>query len=348
MSINFSSHSLDEGFLPSDPEEPSIQDFLSNDESRENSPAIPNFYNNYRQDSQNLYANMTLENTTAPESNARDEMLLKQKDRVNPSLNEFNHISPSDIKKEETDEDNLTPKIYENQTPKKPTTKKLTTKKRTSENKTNTYIRKSREENPNHKGRRGKDSPYQGKHDDKSDDNGSKVIFTDCRNSIYNHCQEEVDSLFENKKIRISKKIKKIFVPTITKRLTKSNEEKVSFLNATIQSIFINMKPKRVPAKNKSYNHNKEVIPKILDFEQNDDTRKVKVLNLIFSAKTKVFVEAYLNDKREVIIDGVKITLNNSFKTISDFARKYSDKYTADDIKKFRKYIYELLEKSEL
>ena len=67
------------------------------------------------------------------------------------------------------------------------------------------------------------------------------------------------------------------------------------------------MKPKRVPAKNKSYNHNKEVIPKILDFEQNDDTRKVKVLNLIFSAKTKVFVEAYLNDKREVIIDGVKI-----------------------------------------
>ena len=215
--VDFSYDPHDEGFLPSDPEEISIQDFLSNDESRANSPAIPNFYNNYGQGSQNLQANMTLENTTAPESNVRDEMLLKQEDRVNSSLNEFNHISPSNIKKEETDEDNLTPKIYENQTPEKPTTKKLTTKKRTSENKTNTYIRKSREENPNHKGRRGKDSPYQGKHDDKSDDNGSKVIFTDCRNSIYNHCQEEVDSLFENKKIRISKKIKKIFVPTITK-----------------------------------------------------------------------------------------------------------------------------------
>ena len=142
MSINFSYDPLDEGFLPSDPEEPSIQDFLSNEESRENSPAIPNLYNNYGKDSQNLQANMTLENTTAPESNARDEMLLKQEDRVNSSLNEFNHISPSDIKKEETDEDNLTPKIYENQTPKKPTTKKLTTKKRNRENKTNKYIRK--------------------------------------------------------------------------------------------------------------------------------------------------------------------------------------------------------------
>ena len=152
MSINFSYDPLDEGFLPSDLEEPSIQDFLSNEESRENSPAIPNLYNNYGKDSQNLQANMTLENTTAPESNARDEMLLKQEDRVNSSLNEFNHISPSDIKKEETDEDNLTPKIYENQTPKKPTTKKLTTKKRTRENKRKTYIRKSREENPNHKG----------------------------------------------------------------------------------------------------------------------------------------------------------------------------------------------------
>ena len=124
MSINFSYDPLDEGFLPSDLEEPSIQDFLSNEESRENSPAIPNLYNNYGKDSQNLQANMTLENTTAPESNARDEMLLKQEDRVNSSLNEFNHISPSDIKKEETDEDNLTPKIYENQTPKKPTNKK--------------------------------------------------------------------------------------------------------------------------------------------------------------------------------------------------------------------------------
>ena len=348
MSINFSYDPLDEGFLPSDPEEPSIQDFLSNDESRANSPAIPNLYNNYGKDSQNLQANMTLENTTAPESNARDEMLLKQEDRVNSSLNEFNHISPSNIKKEETDEDNLTPKIYENQTPKKPTTKKLTTKKRTRENKRKTYIRKSREENPNHKGRRGKDSPYQGKHTDKSDDNGSKVIFTYFEKSLHNEIQEDVNSLFENKNIRISKKIKKIYVPTVTKRLTKSNEKKVSFLNEATQSIFINMKPKRVPANNKSYNHNKEVIPKILDFEQNDDTRKVKVLNLIFSAKIKVFIEAYLNDKREVIIDGVKITLNNSFKTISDFARKYSDKYTADDIKKFRKNIYRFLEKSEL
>ena len=345
MSINFSSHSLDEGFLPSDPEEISIQDFLSNDESRANSPAIPNFYNNYGQGSQNLQANMTLENTTAPESNVRDEMLLKQEDRVNSSLNEFNHISPSNIKKEETDEDNLTPKIYENQTPKKPTTKKLTTKKRTRENKRKTYIRKTREENPNHKGRNGKNSPHKGKHTNKSTDNGCKVLTIDEMKSIYNCCQEEVYSLFENKKKRISKKI---FVPTVTKYLTKSNEEKVSFLNSTTQSIFINTKPKRVPANNKSYNHNKEVIPKILDFEQNDDTRKVKVLNLKFSAKINVFLEAYLNDKREVIIDGVKITLNNSFKTISDFARKYSDKYTADDIKKFRKYIYELLEKSEL
>ena len=348
MSINFSYDPLDEGFLPSDLEEPSIQDFLSNDESRANSPSIPNFYNNYGQGSQNLQANMTLENTTAPESNARDEMLLKQEDRVNSSLNEFNHISPSDIKKEETDEDNLTPKIYENQTPKKPTTKKLTTKKRTRENKRKTYIRKSREENPNHKGRNGKNSPHKGKHTNKSTDNGCKVLTIDKMKSIHNCCQEEVYSLFENKKIRISKKIKKIFVPTITKRLTKSNEEKVSFLNSTTQSIFINTKPKRVPANNKSYNHNKEVIPKILDFEQNDDTRKVKVLNLIFSAKIKVFTEAYLNDKREVIIDGEKITLNNSFKTISDFARKYSNKYTADDIKKFRKNIYRFLEKSEL
>ena len=345
MSINFSYDPLDEGFLPSDLEEPSIQDFLSNEESRENSPAIPNLYNNYGKDSQNLQANMTLENTTAPESNVRDEMLLKQEDRVNSSLNEFNHISPSNIKKEETDEDNLTPKIYENQTPEKPTTKKLTTKKRTRENKRKTYIRKSREENPNHKGRRGKDSPYQGKHNDKSDDNGSKVLIIDEMKSIYNCCQEDVYSLFENKKKRISKKI---FVPTVTKYLTKSNEEKVSFLNSTTQSIFINTKPKRVPANNKSYNHNKEVIPKILDFEQNDDTRKVKVLNLKFSAKINVFLEAYLNDKREVIIDGEKITLNNSFKTISDFARKYSNKYTADDIKKFRKNIYRFLEKSEL
>ena len=345
MSINFSYDPLDEGFLPSDLEEPSIQDFLSNEESRENSPAIPNLYNNYGKDSQNLQANMTLENTTAPESNARDEMLLKQEDRVNSSLNEFNHISPSDIKKEETDEDNLTPKIYENQTPEKPTTKKLTTKKRTRENKTNKYIRKSREENPNHKGRNGKNSPHKGKHTNKSTDNGSKVAIIDRMKRIHNCCQEEVYTLFENKKKRISKKI---FVPTVTKYLTKSNEEKVSFLNSTTQSIFINTKPKRVPANNKSYNHNKEVIPKILDFEQNDDTRKVKVLNLIFSAKIKVFIEAYLKDKREVIIDGVKITLNNSFKTISDFARKYSNKYTADDIKKFRKNIYRFLEKSEL
>ena len=224
MSINFSYDPLDEGFLPSDLEEPSIQDFLSNEESRENSPAIPTLYNNYGKDSQNLQANMTLENTTAPESNARDEMLLKQEDRVNSSLNEFNHISPSDIKKEETDEDNLTPKIYENQTPKKPTNKKLTTKKRTRENKRKTYIRKSREENPNHKGRRGKDSPYQGKHTNKSDDNGSKVIFTYFEKSLHNEIQEDVNSLFENKNIRISKKIKKIYVPTVTKRLTRWNE----------------------------------------------------------------------------------------------------------------------------
>ena len=178
------------------------------------------------------------------------------------------------------------------------------------------------------KGRPSKNNPRKEEivHTRQSLDNATKVFIQKCVKNLHQVLQNLIKTLIVKKRKKNQKKINgKLHVPTINDYLTKNYEKKNLLFNTSIQQIYYNTRPKRLPNNFKKdkdkYCYNKEVLKGILAFENENEQIEVKVLNMIFNCEFKLFLIAFLNDKKFVTINGIKIELEN-FETFSDCYNK--------------------------
>ena len=197
------------------------------------------------------------------------------------------------------------------------------------------------------KGRPLKNSVRQGKHTRKSKDNASKVIIKSCLESIHKSLQENIKAFLGNKRKRNDKKINaKLHHPTINNYLTKGTEEKLSLIQSSLKTIYYNTKPKRVPDKIKNekekYCHNKVVLDDILTLKEKNQTN-LKELNMKFDAELKLYLEAYLNDKKFITVNGTQLDLEK-FETLKDCFNEGKKSYTPVEKEEYKQYIYDIMD----
>lgn len=200
-------------------------------------------------------------------------------------------------------------------------------------------------------GRPKKDNPRNGKHSRTSKDNGIKVLIKSCSKSIHNSLQKEVQT-FIGKKRDIHGKIinYKLHVPTINKYLVKGNKEKNVLFNSDVKSIYYDTIPKRVKNKIKNdkekYSYNKDVLNNILKIEEEDNRIVQKQLNMKFNAKFKLYLEAYLKNKKNITINGQNFELNDEFKTLNDCFNEGENRYTREEKEGFKNHLNKIILKT--
>ena len=199
-------------------------------------------------------------------------------------------------------------------------------------------------------GRPSKKNPRKGKHTRKSNDNGIKVLIKSCSRSIHNCLQKDIINCIGKKRTINGKIINtKLHIPTTNKYLIKGKKEKLALFNSPMKDIYYNTIPKRVKNKLKNkrekYCYNKEVLNDILKIEKEDDNIKQKTLDIKFNAEFKIYLEAYLKNKKYIIINKMKYELNEEFKTLKDCFNEGKNKYTKDEKDGFKKSIIDIVGK---
>ena len=199
-------------------------------------------------------------------------------------------------------------------------------------------------------GRPPKDNPRKGKHTRKSIDNGIKVIITSCVRSMHNSLQKDIKTFIGKKKDNKGRIIKsQLHVPTINKYLIKGNKEKLYLFNSLVKSIYYNTLPKRVKNKIKNdkekYSYNKDVLNNILKIEEEDEQIELKQLNMKFKAEFKIYLEAYLKNKKNISINGISFELNQEFKTLKDCFNEGENRYTKEEKGEFKKHLNNMIGK---
>jgi len=197
------------------------------------------------------------------------------------------------------------------------------------------------------RGRPSKNAPRKGKHTRTAKDNGSKVIIKCCLNSIHESLEENIKKFIGNKRNRNDKKINgKLHHPTINNYLTKGTNEKLSLFKSSLKTIYYNTIPKRVPDKIKNekdkYCYNKEVLDNILALEQEKNI-KIKELNLKYEAKFQLYLEAFLNDKTFINVNGTKLNLGK-FKTLKDCFNEGEKSFSSKEKEDIKQYIYDIMD----
>ena len=188
-----------------------------------------------------------------------------------------------------------------------------------------------------------------GLHTRQSKDNAAKVFIQRCSKNLHEILQNEIKTLIGKKRKRNQKKINgKLHVPTINNYLIKKNEEKIFLFNSSIKEIYYNTRPKRVPDKLKKekdkYCYNKNVLEGILTLENENEQIEIKELNMKFNAEFILYLKAFLNNRKYIIIDGIKLELEN-FQTLSDCFNEGGEKgFSPGDKIIIKNYIYELIE----
>jgi hypothetical protein len=201
------------------------------------------------------------------------------------------------------------------------------------------------------RGRPSKKNPRKGKHTRKSNDNGIKVLIKSCSRSIHDCLQKDIET-FIGKKRNIHGNIinTKLHVPTTNKYLIKGKKEKLALFNSPVKDIYYKTIPKRVKNKIKNqkekYSYNKEVLNDILKIEEKDDNINQKQLNIKFNAEFKIYLEAYLKNKKNITINGIKFELNDEFKTLKDCFNEGKNKYTKKEKEGFKNSIIDILGKN--
>ena len=199
-------------------------------------------------------------------------------------------------------------------------------------------------------GRPSKDNPRKGKHTRKSKDNGIKVIITSCVRSMHNSLQKEIKAFIGKKKDKNGRIIKsQLHVPTINKYLIKGNKEKLLLFNSPIKEIYYNTLPKRVKNKIKNekekYSYNKDVLNNILNIEEENDQIELKQLNVKFNAEFKIYLDAYLKNRKNITVNGINFELNEEFKTLKDCFNEGENSYTKKEKEEFKKHLIEMIGK---
>ena len=199
-------------------------------------------------------------------------------------------------------------------------------------------------------GRPKKDNPRKVKHTRKSKDNGIKVIIRSCVRSMHNSLQKEIKTFIGKKKDNNRRKIKsQLHVPTINKYLIKGNKEKLLLFNSPVKAIYYNTLPKRVKNKIKNekekYSYNKDVLNNILNIEEENDQIELKQLNMKFNVEFKIYLDAYLKNKKNITINGISFELNEEFKTLKDCFNEGENRYTKEEKGEFKKHLINMIVK---
>jgi hypothetical protein len=176
------------------------------------------------------------------------------------------------------------------------------------------------------------------KHNKNSYDNARKKIFNSCKMSIYNFTNEYIQNKYGLK----------LHVPTIEKQIGYSYENIKKFIQKKIYDIFCDSSPKRVKDEIKNnrekYNHNKNIINRLLDEEKSDPRIEIKILNIIFNLSFSDFLMAYLNDDKEIKInDNYTIDLKG-FITFNQSFNERKNRYTQAQKNMFRKNILDIIQ----
>ena len=187
---------------------------------------------------------------------------------------------------------------------------------------------------------------YIGKHSNKAADNGSKKIIRCCIKSIFECFQKEIKLYSKSKKIRI----RKLHIPTIKNYLNKGNSEKYSLFNSSMKTIFIEMIPrivkKEIRGERYKYSHNRNILSKILKIEEDDKDLKIKKLNIKFNAEFKIYLKAFLNDEKYIIINGEVFNFIGEFKTLKDYYTEGKTAYNQEEKEKFKEYIFNIMDRT--
>ena len=233
------------------------------------------------------------------------------------------------------------------------------------------------------KGRPSKINPYKGEHTRKASDNGSKVVITKCKNNIHNFLLKQIRLFIncnkKNNEFTNSKTI--LHIPTIYQHLNKGGRSKYTLFYTSMKSLYCSSIPKRVKnkirnerdsskytlfytsmkslycssipkrVKNKirnerdKYSYNKDTLTKILEAEKNDETILDKKLNNLFEANFIVYLDAFLNDKNIITINGINYDLGIEFETFKDCFNIGESAYTKEEKDEIKAYIYSIINK---
>jgi hypothetical protein len=167
---------------------------------------------------------------------------------------------------------------------------------------------------------------------------------------MHNSLQKEIKAFIGKKKDKNGRIIKsQLHVPTINKYLIKGNKEKLLLFNSPIKEIYYNTLPKRVKNKIKNekekYSYNKDVLNNILNIEEENDQIELKQLNVKFNAEFKIYLDAYLKNRKNITVNGINFELNEEFKTLKDCFNEGENSYTKKEKEEFKKHLIEMIGK---
>jgi hypothetical protein len=194
------------------------------------------------------------------------------------------------------------------------------------------------------RGRPSKKNPYKGKHTRKQADNGSKVIIKQCKKSTHNYLQKQIElsNINKNKKNKT-----KLHEPTINNYLNKGGKEKRELFENNMKLLYFSTIPKRVKDNIKKekykYSYNRDTLTEILKKEIEDESIEDKKLNNLFEAKFIIYLDAFLNDRKYIIINGINYNLTEEFVTIKDCFNEGDSVYTQNEKDDIKKYIYNII-----
>ena len=201
------------------------------------------------------------------------------------------------------------------------------------------------------KGRPSKNIPYEGKHTRKASDNGSKVVITKCKNNIHNFLMKQIRLFINCNKNTVEFTNYKVIlhIPTTNQYLIKGGSSKYTLFYTSMKSLYCSSIPKRVKNKIRNerdkYSYNKDTLTKILEAEKNDETILDKKLNNLFEANFIIYLDAFLNDKNSITINGIHYDLGIEFETFKDCFNIGESAYTKEEKDEIKAYIYSIINK---
>ena len=168
------------------------------------------------------------------------------------------------------------------------------------------------------------------KHTKYDKDNAAKVFITRCKKSIHESNMFDIQIFAENKREKNNTIINiKFYEPIIIDYINKGIPEKQKLFKTPIETIYDK--------------NNKDVLDKILSIEREDNDIPIKLLNLKFSAKFLLYLEAFLNDEKSITLDGFEIDLNE-FNTLSECFNEGEQIYNKEQKDKYKEYLEEMIQ----
>ena len=174
-----------------------------------------------------------------------------------------------------------------------------------------------------------KDDNSPRKHTSKSNDNGANVFITKCKKSLHQSLSPKIMEFLRKKRKRTKEKYKlRLRQPYIKNYLIKGVTEKRSLFYTPIKTI---------------YEINNERLSVVLGLKEEDEDEEIKML---LDTEFRVYFEAFLNDEKSIIVNGMEIELEN-FDTLKDCFNEGKNPYSKKD-KEIKKNYLDRMKNGEI